>query len=161
MYEADGDGDDVNEEGEDCLDSGDVPPVAISVRDSVRGLGGSTSAHGSVVTDGSPSPSGIVNPPPLFGKNTTSTHADSSLFRGNTSRPSNNNAGSLSPSSTSSRSNARSPSGRQRADLSGDLFSDSGRIDTVDDTLQCPRCKKEYPTQNHMDFLDHVDKCCD
>ena len=159
MYEADGDGDDANEEGEDCLDSGDLSPVAIAVRDTVRGINSSTAAHGAITTDGNVSNAGIVQPP-LFGKNTTSTHADSSLFRSNTTRPSNNNASLPGSTYNVSRSNARSPIGNTKGDLGGDMFSDSGKLDTVD-TLQCPRCRKEYPTQNHVDFLDHVDKCCD
>ena len=158
VYEADGDGDDANEEGEDCLDSGDLPPVAIAVRDSVRGTNSNTTAHGALTTDGRVTPVGITSPP-LFGKNTTSTHSDASLFRSNSPRSGRNNTGSPSPTTSASRSSARSPSGRPRVELNrGDMFSDSSRMD---DTLQCPRCKQEYPTQNHADFLDHVDKCCD
>ena len=143
MYEADGDGDDApGEEGEDCIDSGDI---AMALRDSMRG---STTAHGSITTDGAVSPPQAKNPPPLFGNNTSSTHEDSSLFRGE--------GKSAAPSFRAPDSSRRS-----EIELGGDLLSDSGRHDTHDDTLQCPRCKKEYPTQNHVDFLDHVDKCCD
>ena len=158
VFEADGDGDDANEEGEDCLDSGDLPPVAVAVRDSIRGNNSSTAAHGAVTSDGGIRPAGIASPP-LIGKNTTATHTDASLFRSNSPRSGRNNTSSPSPTTPGSRSSARSPAGRPRIELrGGDIFSDSTRID---DTLQCPRCKQEYPTQNHLDFLDHVDKCCD
>jgi len=29
-----------------------------------------------------------------------------------------------------------------------------------DDALQCPRCKKEYPAEEHNGFLEHIDECC-
>ncbi len=148
VYEADGDGDDNMAEGEDCLDSGDLPPAALAVRDAARGA--STSAHGSIASDSVPAP------PLLIGKNTSSTHVDNSLFRAG-----GNSVHSTSEVPATSRAQTLGAGPRQDVELRGDVFSDSGRSDTLDDTLQCPRCKKGYPTRNHVDFLDHVDKCCD
>ncbi len=149
VYEADGDG---GEEGEDCLDSGDVPPVAVEVRDTLRG---STMAHGSIVTDSARSPSNAA--PKLLGQNSSSTHVEKSLFRAGA----NNNAAPTYPTPPVRRGRGSSNRGQQHEIALGDeedLFAESAK---ADDTLQCPRCKKEYPTQNHVHFLDHVDKCCD
>ena len=163
VYEADGDGD-AEGEGEDCLDGVNIPPpVAIPVRDSGLTRGSGTTAHGATTSDSTISH--IANPP-LFGKNTLSTHAESSLFRDNSAPQQRNNAYSearsnagLFGSRTTVRTGGAFPGAGHR-ELGSDVFTDGSHTDS-DDTLQCPRCKQEYPTQSHGDFLDHVDKCCD
>lgn len=29
-----------------------------------------------------------------------------------------------------------------------------------DDTLQCPKCRSDFPANSHKEFLEHIDECC-
>ena len=30
----------------------------------------------------------------------------------------------------------------------------------ADDTLQCPKCRSDFPANSHKEFLEHIDECC-
>ena len=76
--------------------------------------------------------------------------------------------GSCSPSVSSRASSScstikatHSPCCRKRYDESDGLAEySSASGSSVASNLQCPKCALSFPTEKHMDFVDHLDECC-